>query len=570
MRKMSRMARQRPDISAVTHHFTETRKKMLEFEALVAPSELSSKFQTKGESNAQIIDDDPVVHWTEYIEFMASMYPDDEKSIHDLRARATRALIHLPKYYNDVRFLRICILAADSSPQPLKDFQALHDLGIGIKMACFWMVWAFKAEQMQEFHTATAVYIMALKYEVVPIKIVRQRYMSYKARMKKKGISYDPRRRKREASPIQSSDDRGTPQFDCTSYCKHSSDSSEYSKRARRVTMTPNSKPFFDISNHVQSTKSPLLFRKNEFEISPQFYKSKDEMSYEMRRSNKKYYNTLTCTNNYNLLVKASNFDGQCICYDEIHKANIEYALKELSSKSLAHQNVMLPTALLKPPKTFKSKSKNVNLNGVEYSVKRLLGKGHYGTVVLLESVKEKIALKVQQPVSCLCWECHILRQVSKRLSSKSIHMNFFPRPLSFTMFQNGATLGLSVGSEAGLTLLDIVNIYKGSVPELLVIYYTRQLFQILSMLHIHCNILVSVIVFVYLSHLYPKVTSSHKNSNCSIFEIPSTAMLNLTKSLFSTKIINATSCWLILVGQSTSKRPLKSMGKLDSLGIYQ
>jgi hypothetical protein len=559
------MARQKPGISAATHHSTETRKKMLEFEALVAPSELSSKFQNEGKSNVQIIDDDPVVYWTEYIEFVASIDPDDEKSIHDLRARATRALIHLPKYYNDVRFLRICILAADSSPQPLKDFQALHDLGIGIKLACFWMVWAFKAEQMQEFHTATAVYIMALKYEVVPIKIVRQRYTSYKARMKKQGISYDPRRRKRKASPIHSCDDRGTSEFDCSSYCKNSSDSSEYSKQRRRVTMTPTSKPFFDISNHVQSTKSALLFRKNEFEISPQCYKSKDEMSYEMRRSNKKYYNTLKFSNNFNLLAKANNLDGQCIFYNEIHKANIEHALKELSSKSLAHHNEILPLVLLKPPKKFKSKSKNVNLNGVEYTVKRLLGKGHYGTVVLLESGKEKIALKVQQPVSCLCWECHILRQVSKRLSSKSIHMNFFPRPLSFTMFQNGATLGLSVGSEAGLTLVDIVNVYKGSVPELLVIYYTRQLFQILSMLHIHCNILVSVISFAYLSPLYPEVTLSHKNSNCSIFEIPSTATLNLTKSLFSTKTINATSCWLILVGQSTSKRRQKSMKKLDS-----
>jgi len=481
-------------MTSLTHHSTETRKKLLEFEALVAPSEHSAKIHRKDQTNMiqETTEDDPVVHWAHYIEFVASLHPHDERSIHDLRTRATRALIHLPKYSNDVRFLRICILAADSSPQPLQDFQALYDLGIGIKMACFWMVWAFKAEKLKEYHTATAVYIMALKYEAVPIKVVRQRYMCYITRMKKQGISYDPRRRKRDASPIISYDDRGSSQLDCSG-SNHSSDSSEISKRRRRVTLSPISKPLLEISNHAQSTNTPLLAKKDQCDVSPHFNKSDHEMSYEMNRSNRDYYKSMKCMhNNFNLLAKSNVLNGKSICYDTIHKANIECALKDLSSETTVHKNETLPLVLLRPSKKSKSKTRKVSLNGVQYTVKRLLGKGHYGTVVLLESDKDKIALKIQQPVSCLCWEYHILRQLSKRLSSKSIQSNFFPHPISLTRFQNGATLALSVGSEAGLTLLDIVNIYKGSVPELLVIYYTRQLFQILQLLHLRCNILVS------------------------------------------------------------------------------
>jgi hypothetical protein len=386
--------------------------------------------------------------------------------------------------------LRICILATDSSPQPLQDFQALYDLGIGVKMACFWMVWAFKAETLKDYHTATAVYIMALKYEAVPIKVVRQRYLSYKVRMKKQGICYDPRQRKREAPSIISGGNRDSSTLDC-SCSEQSSDSSEFSKRRRRVTMSPKPKPLLDISNHAEYTNTSTRH----------FTRSQDEMSYEMVRSKKKYYNTLTfAKHNFNLLAKSDVVNEQCIYYNEIHGANVEHALKDVSSQRLALQNDALPLALLKPPQRSKSKQKKVRLNDVEYIVKRILGKGHYGTVVLLESdYNDKIALKIQQPVSCLCWEYHILRQISNRLSSKSMNLSFFPRPLSFTKFQDGATLALPVGSEAGLTLLDIVNVYKGSVPEILVIHYTHQLFQILQLLHIHCNILVSIIVYLFL-----------------------------------------------------------------------
>lgn len=480
--------------SAETSSFIETSfyQKILEFEALVKEFE-SNPQRTLHEG------DDPVIIWTKYIDFMASLVPRNEDAVYRTRKRATRALIHIEKYANDVRFLRICILAADSSPRPLEDFQGLYNLGIGLKMACFWMVWAFKAESVKEYLTATAIYMMAIKHKAVPVDIVRERYSAYKKKMRELGVDYDPREKKKIRS--SSKFNGGNFQTNLSDSYKscHSSDS-DGSKR-RRVTVSPIPGSLIDISNYAHvASHSCLSSGKYDRPLRLNFF-HQHSPSFEMIRAKRKSYKILQgCMSNFNDLTNTETSRICGIPYNNIHKADVDHALECLSNGTYSKEYISSSKIFLRddllsiPTKTTKSLKKNnkeIIIHGVHYIIVRVLGKGHYGTVLLLESKDNaKIALKIQKPASCLCWEYFILERLQKRLALHQF--NPFPQPISFTLFQDGASLAMSLGSETGFTLLDVVNVYKGNVPELLVIYYTHQLFRILQVLHIQCQILVS------------------------------------------------------------------------------
>merc|ERR1712113_1194938 len=69
-----------------------------------------------------------------------------------------------------------------------------------------------------------------------------------------------------------------------------------------------------------------------------------------------------------------------------------------------------------------------------------------------------------------------------------------YPSPLSFVAFKDGGVLGMTAGSSSGLNLVDIVNIHRGSVPELIAIYYTSRMLLYLEFLHasgkiLHCDV---------------------------------------------------------------------------------
>ena len=130
--------------------------------------------------------------------------------------------------------------------------------------------------------------------------------------------------------------------------------------------------------------------------------------------------------------------------------------------------------------------------------LKKELGRGAYGTVLLMDGPTSKIAIKAQSPTDSLAWEYEIMQRLENRLSlSGSSGMYNFPRPLSFLSMSDGGVLSMSAASESGFNLVDLSNFYKlkigETVPEILALHYTSIALKIIEKLHWHGKILVSI-----------------------------------------------------------------------------
>ena len=214
------------------------------------------------------------------------------------------------------------------------------------------------------------------------------------------------------------------------------------------------------------------------------------------------------------------------INYDDYHNDKTNVALDELmvnenSSQVFDQRSRNIPVQLVKKV----NQGTEIEMDDLQLTLKHELGRGAYGTVLLCHSSTNKslrteqdIALKIQSPLGCLAWEYKILCILEERIRSSTvanqnsirrpirhstkrykedneIKLIPFPRALSFVAFSDGGTLGMTAGSDSGLTLIDVINLYDGKVPELIAIHYTSRMLLHLNSLHLNGKILVSYLI---------------------------------------------------------------------------
>lgn len=208
--------------------------------------------------------------------------------------------------------------------------------------------------------------------------------------------------------------------------------------------------------------------------------------------------------------------------YSELHRKDIKFALRQLQAEARENAvrgvvrprdtdltkvlstkgyvddlpSLTMPRALIQ---STSSRSAKVILGDRRAIVKEELGKGAYAKVVLLESNEaDVVAVKAQAPTDCLGLEYLILKAVEERIGPHCKEEFPFPRALSFVSVANGGLLGMTNGSQSGINLVDLVNVYKvledTPVPELVAFHYTILMLKIMEALHWHGKILVSFI----------------------------------------------------------------------------
>lgn len=163
---------------------------------------------------------------------------------------------------------------------------------------------------------------------------------------------------------------------------------------------------------------------------------------------------------------------------------------------------VSMPRALLQSKS---AKGAKIILGDRRGVVKEELGKGAYAKVVLLKPEIDAnvgvVAVKAQAPTDCLGLEYVILKAIEERVEPYCKKGFPFPRPLSFVSVANGGLLGMTNGSQSGINLVDLVNVYKvledTSVPELIAFHYTILMLKIMEALHWHGKILVRLLLSV-------------------------------------------------------------------------
>jgi len=179
--------------SSTKQHRQEDDNNIRSFELLVRPSSkfaakiAENKIQDKDEINNTLssckVDKDPIIHWMRYIKYHEETYPSDTHSQFLLKERCTQSLLHHPKYTNDVRYIRVCVLYADKTDDPQEQFKFFHKHKIGSEVAIFWLAWAWVAEKKKDFQFADKIFRKAILKKALPIKTVNERYKQFQRRM---------------------------------------------------------------------------------------------------------------------------------------------------------------------------------------------------------------------------------------------------------------------------------------------------------------------------------------------------------------------------------------------------
>lgn len=179
--------------SAATTQRPEDDRNIAKYERDVRPSVKFSKLfnenQTTDPDEIQDmldrckVDKDPLVHWIKYIKYHEDTYPSDTHAQFLLKERCTQALLHHPKYTNDVRYIRVCVLYADGASEPQDQFKFFHKHKIGSEVAIFWLAWAWVAEKRKDFPFAEKIFKKAIQKKAKPTKIVNERYKQFQRRM---------------------------------------------------------------------------------------------------------------------------------------------------------------------------------------------------------------------------------------------------------------------------------------------------------------------------------------------------------------------------------------------------
>jgi mitotic checkpoint serine/threonine-protein kinase BUB1 beta len=158
----------------------DSEARIAEFEGLVRPSEAPHITHTE---------EDPLVHWMNYIKFYQDNFPTDSHQQFLLMERCTRALVKMPQYANDDRFISVCAKYADKTKEPGQVFKYLHQQKVGAKTALFWVAWAYVAEKDNDFPFAEQIYKKGISKDAQPINVLKIRHKQFQRRMSRHWLS---------------------------------------------------------------------------------------------------------------------------------------------------------------------------------------------------------------------------------------------------------------------------------------------------------------------------------------------------------------------------------------------
>lgn len=180
-------------------------RKVSRFERLVRPSERAAEEATQKEADGEegvdpdaILEEriareaarnggnggkDPMVHWLSYIKFLQETSASDTKEQFLLMERCTRSIVVFPRYREDVRFIRVCVLYADKTSAPVDVFKYLHQRKVGTYTSLFWLAWAWVAEKGGDYPFAEKVFKKGLNKKAKPVKQLEERHRQFQRRM---------------------------------------------------------------------------------------------------------------------------------------------------------------------------------------------------------------------------------------------------------------------------------------------------------------------------------------------------------------------------------------------------
>ena len=123
--------------------------------------------------------DYPLQHWIDYLKWSESNQEPDAQFL--LMERCVRTCMYQCK--DDVRFIQICVRYADKTSFPPDVFKYLYQHEVGIKVALFWIAWAWVAETIGDFAFCEKIYKKGILKEAAPLALLQQRQKQFQRRL---------------------------------------------------------------------------------------------------------------------------------------------------------------------------------------------------------------------------------------------------------------------------------------------------------------------------------------------------------------------------------------------------
>ncbi|XP_076983550.1 mitotic checkpoint serine/threonine-protein kinase BUB1 beta [Tamandua tetradactyla] len=134
--------------------------------------------------------DDPLDVWDRYINWTEQNYPQGgkESNMSTLLERAVEALQGEKRYYSDPRFLSLWLKLGHLCNEPLDMYSYLHNQGIGISLAQFYISWAEEYETRENFKKADMIFQEGIQRKAEPLERLQLQHRQFQARVSRQTL----------------------------------------------------------------------------------------------------------------------------------------------------------------------------------------------------------------------------------------------------------------------------------------------------------------------------------------------------------------------------------------------
>jgi mitotic checkpoint serine/threonine-protein kinase BUB1 beta len=126
---------------------------------------------------------DKLALWLDYLSWARTSFPSSSTKTLEVLEACTNDLKGCKELRNDPHFVKLWIEYADLVQTPGEVFSFMQANKIGIRVALFWIAWAFVAEKLKNFGLTDKIFQKGIKMQAEPKDVMAKRYQQFQRRL---------------------------------------------------------------------------------------------------------------------------------------------------------------------------------------------------------------------------------------------------------------------------------------------------------------------------------------------------------------------------------------------------
>ena len=126
---------------------------------------------------------DKLALWLDYLSWARTSFPSSSAKTLEVLESCTNDLKGCKELRNDPHFVKLWIEYADLVQTPGEVFSFMQANKIGVRVALFWIAWAFVAEKLKNFGLTDKIFQKGIKMQAEPKDVMAKRYQQFQRRL---------------------------------------------------------------------------------------------------------------------------------------------------------------------------------------------------------------------------------------------------------------------------------------------------------------------------------------------------------------------------------------------------